>query len=237
MLEIERFPETKWTWIRQATEGDRREALAKLCHAYWYPVYCFLRRKGAPPDEAGDITQDFFAYLMAQNVLEQVEPRENARFRSWLRSAAKHYFLNHLAKKAAKVHGGGAHHSTIDAALAERKLARELMHTLTPDKLFDRCWARTVTERARAALHVRYPDPADIALMAEIVVELSGESERRTDPDSRGPKSGQERTQKCRRRKELLAAYKRCLRREINGTVGTAALVDREIADLLTELD
>jgi hypothetical protein len=44
------------------------------------------------------------------------------------------------------------------------------MHLLMPDRLFDRCWARTVTERARDRLHARYSSAADVELMNEAVV-------------------------------------------------------------------
>ena len=32
-------------------------ALAGLCEAYWYPLYAFIRRSGAKPEDAEDLTQ------------------------------------------------------------------------------------------------------------------------------------------------------------------------------------
>jgi RNA polymerase sigma-70 factor (ECF subfamily) len=233
----DQFPETNWTWIRQARGGDRREALGALCKAYWYPVYCFLRRQGARSNEAADITQDFFAYLMATDQLAGVEPREDALFRSWLRTVAKRYFLNHRDREHTKKRGGGAVHIPIDGVAAERKLDRELMHTLTPDRLFDRCWARTVTERAQASLRSRIDDSEDLELLSRIIEELSGDEPPRSRPNAgQTPVPGVERTRKSRRRDKLLGEYRKDLRREIHGTVGSPELVDREIRLLLDVL-
>jgi len=232
----DQFPDTHWTWIRRASGSDGREALGLLCRAYWYPVYCFLRRCGASACEASDLTQDLFERLMAEQALAKVEPREDARFRSWLRTRAKRHFLNSLRRSERS--GGKAIHASIDGVAAEQKLGAEGMHTLTADRLFDRCWARTVTERALESLHLRYADPADIELMNEVTAELSGIAEprdRASDP-TRTPVPGSERTRKSRRKKELLSEYKKCLRREIHGTVGSPDLIDREIRLLLDVL-
>jgi len=234
----DRFPDTRWTWIRQAGDGEGREAFELLCRAYWYPIYCFLRRHGAGPTDAGDVTQDFFLHLLKSDELAKVTPREDARFRSWLRTCAKRHLLNSRRKQQAEKHGGKAPHLSIDCRAAERRLAGELMHQLTPDRLFDRCWARTVTERARAGLLARYSDPADVELANEALAELSGTAERLPpiSDGTRTPVPSAERTRKCRRKLELLEAYKRCLRREIHGTVGTPALIDEEIRLLLDVL-
>ena len=232
------FPDTQWTWIRRACGDDGREALGVLCQAYWYPVYCFMRRCGASPNDAGDVTQDFFEQLLEKSALAAVEPREDSRFRSWLRTRAKRYFLNSRKRARAEKRGGKAHHVAIDGVAAEQKLGGELMHQLTPDRLFDRCWARTVTERARGRLHARYASAADIELMDETVAELSRAADRpsRAPDSSRSPVPNVERARKFRRRKELVGEYRKCLRQEIHGTVGSAALIDQEIRLLLDVL-
>jgi RNA polymerase sigma factor (sigma-70 family) len=235
---LDQFPDTQWTWIRRASSAERGAALGVLCQAYWYPVYCFLRRCGASPSDAGDVTQDFFEHLMQTNAFSSVEPRQDARFRSWLRTSAKRYFLNWVRNARTDTKGGQAHHVPIDGVGAEQRLEGELMHLLTPDRLFDRCWARTVTERARQRLHARYSSTADIELMNEAVAELSGcAAPRVRAPDSsRTPVPGSERTRKSRRKGELLDEYKKCLRREIHGTVGSPDLIDHEIRLLLDVL-
>jgi RNA polymerase sigma-70 factor (ECF subfamily) len=41
------FPST-WTVVL-AHRQSARAALEALCSAYWYPIYAFIRRKGARP--------------------------------------------------------------------------------------------------------------------------------------------------------------------------------------------
>src|SRR6058998_2002999 len=58
------FHTTHWTVVlAAASAGDgtkMREALASLCETYWYPLYAFIRRQGTSPDDAKDLTQEFF---------------------------------------------------------------------------------------------------------------------------------------------------------------------------------
>jgi hypothetical protein len=37
------------------------DALEQLCHTYWYPLYVFIRRRGHTPEDARNLTQEFFA--------------------------------------------------------------------------------------------------------------------------------------------------------------------------------
>ena len=61
------FTTTHWSLVLAA--GDSRspqsaEALESLCRAYWFPLYAYVRRQGSPPEEAKDLTQEFFARLL-----------------------------------------------------------------------------------------------------------------------------------------------------------------------------
>ena len=47
---------------------DARDALATLCQVYWYPLYAYVRRKGHSPNDAQDLTQEFFARLLEKNI-------------------------------------------------------------------------------------------------------------------------------------------------------------------------
>ena len=41
-----------------------RDALARLCQTYWFPLYAYVRRRGHSPEDAQDLTQAFFARLL-----------------------------------------------------------------------------------------------------------------------------------------------------------------------------
>ena len=90
------FPTTHWSRVAHAGDPaapEARAALAELCGAYWYPIYAFIRRKGHDPDEALDLTQDYFARLLENGVLAAAD-RRRGRFRAFLRTDCG-FFLAH----------------------------------------------------------------------------------------------------------------------------------------------
>src|SRR6058998_2199615 len=89
------FTTTQWSMVLEA-QGESpaaQEALEKLCRVYWRPIYSFVRRQGAGPEEADDITQGFFALLLERRDLRTVR-KEKGRLRSYLLSAAKHFLAD-----------------------------------------------------------------------------------------------------------------------------------------------
>ena len=61
-----RWATTSWTQVlaaRDAPSSESRQALEALCQAYWYPVYALVRHQGFDADEAGDLTQSYFAWI------------------------------------------------------------------------------------------------------------------------------------------------------------------------------
>src|SRR2546428_3874585 len=80
------FHTTHWTVVLAARGEDERAArgaLATLCSTYWYPLYAFIRRRGASPHEAEDLTQAFFCRFLERNPLSNVQPAAG-KFRSFL---------------------------------------------------------------------------------------------------------------------------------------------------------
>src|SRR2546430_15034071 len=55
------FVTTHWSVVltAQGHSAAADEALEKLCRAYWWPLYGFVRRNGCNPEEAQDLTQGF----------------------------------------------------------------------------------------------------------------------------------------------------------------------------------
>jgi DNA-directed RNA polymerase specialized sigma24 family protein len=96
---------TQWTRVLEA-RGDSSEAkaaLSDLCAAYYNPVFAFVRRNSADENAARDLTQEFFARLLAGRALN-ADP-ERGRFRSYLLAAVKNFLSDmrnhaHAAKRA-----------------------------------------------------------------------------------------------------------------------------------------
>ena len=74
----------------QGESPAAQEALEDLCRTYWRPIYGFVRREGARPEEAKDITQGFFALILERKDFSSVR-QEKGRLRSFLLAALKHF--------------------------------------------------------------------------------------------------------------------------------------------------
>src|SRR5215475_12989822 len=82
------FTTTHWSVVLAAAHGSSissQAALEKLCCTYWYPLYVYARRQGHSPEDAQDLTQDFFARLLKHQYLELADP-QRGRFRTFLLS-------------------------------------------------------------------------------------------------------------------------------------------------------
>jgi RNA polymerase sigma-70 factor (ECF subfamily) len=93
-----KFQTTSWSLIIAAGQQpttSAEAALVELCQLYWYPVYVFIRRRGYSKDDASDLTQEFFARLLAKNYLKEADP-VRGRFRSFLLACVSHFFIQRV---------------------------------------------------------------------------------------------------------------------------------------------
>jgi RNA polymerase sigma factor (sigma-70 family) len=148
------FATTHWTLVLRA-KGDDPEAsaaLGELCQIYWNPVFRFLRREGRDEDNARDLTQEFFARLLARGGVDHVQ-RERGRFRSYLLGAVKHFLADQRRAEGRQKRGEGTKPESLDArnAAGGESTVRSDDHSLeVSDAFFDRHWALAVMDRALA---------------------------------------------------------------------------------------
>ena len=116
-----RFATTQWTSLLIASHDgpERAAALEKFCHAYWYPLYAFIRRRGSGADDARDLTQEFFARLIEKDWLAGVE-RRDTRFSTLLLTMLKRFLINEHERGQTAKRGGGIAPMSIDFAQAEQ---------------------------------------------------------------------------------------------------------------------
>ena len=65
------FATTHWSVVLNAADTaapNAQEALEKLCRAYWYPLYAYVRRQGRSAEDAQDLTQAFFASFLEKKL-------------------------------------------------------------------------------------------------------------------------------------------------------------------------
>jgi len=141
------FLTTRWSVVLAAqrkTSPNADAALETLCRAYWYPLYAFVRRSGRGPHDAQDLTQEFFARLLAKEWL-QAAAQERGRFRTFLLVALKRFLANEWHHAMAQKRGGGVEVLPLDTVDAEQRYAGEPV--LTADEVFDRRWAITLLDQ------------------------------------------------------------------------------------------
>jgi RNA polymerase sigma-70 factor (ECF subfamily) len=157
------FLPTRWSLVARAADGREPEAagaLESLCSAYWYPLYAFLRRHGRSPQDAEDLVQGFFAEAIEKGRLARADPARG-RFRTFLLASLRHHASNEAERGRASKRGGGRRLTSLDAVDAERRYALEPSTHETPERLFERQWAREVLARAlrRASERARSGPP------------------------------------------------------------------------------
>jgi len=143
------FPTTHWSVVLRAGQpesGIAQAALEELCRGYWYPIYSFLRRRGCSPEDAQDLTQEFFSRLLANRGLASVDPAKG-RFRSFLLVSLKNLLANEWNRAQAQKRGGGATLFSLDEKTAEERYRLEPPDNATPETIFERRWAETLLER------------------------------------------------------------------------------------------
>jgi RNA polymerase sigma factor (sigma-70 family) len=232
-----RFPTTQWSRVVTASRRDApeaKEALSGLCHAYWYPIYAYIRHRGHAPEQARDLTQDFFAYVLGRDLFAKADPARG-RFRAFLRTVCGRHLADLRDQDNAAKRGGGRTIVSIDPLDAERRYKREPAHELTPERIFDRTWALTLLDRVVERLRSEYDDAGRSGKFEELIALLTRESstEAYSEIAARlGTTEGNVRVavHRLRRRYGLL------LREEIVATVGDAQVED-EIKTLFAALE
>jgi DNA-directed RNA polymerase specialized sigma24 family protein len=169
------FTATHWSMVLAAKDGSVAEAAAaldKLCRAYWYPLYAFLRREGRSPHDAEDLTQGFFVQLLQRNFLENVSA-DKGRFRSFMLAALKHFVCDVWDKGKAAKRGGGQILISLGDLNPEDLYLLEPDTTAPAEKIFEQRWAVTLLGQALARLREEFIATGKVAEFEQLKVFLS----------------------------------------------------------------
>ena len=229
------FATTHWSVVLHAAGSvspQSETALEILCRNYWYPLYAFIRRRGYDHEAARDLTQEFFAQLLAKRLLAGVDPAKG-RFRSWLLGVLKHFLAHEWAKTQAQKRGGGTTTFSFDELEAENRYLAEPADQPDPEKLFDRRWAFTLLDHAATHLREEYDSAGKGALFHELRGFVSTEGtvvsyEVAAARLQLSPAALKSAIHRLRQR------YQELVRHEIAQTVVTTTEIDEEIRYLLS---
>jgi RNA polymerase sigma-70 factor (ECF subfamily) len=231
------FKTTHWSVVLEAGQSgsaDAAAALGKLCQTYWYPLYAYVRRLGHAPEDAQDLTQEFFARLIAKEHLHGLEPHKG-KFRCFLVVALKRFLANEWERANRQKRGGGRQVLSLDEPGVEERYQAELVDQKTPEKLLDQCWATTLLEQSLGRLSAEMESDGKGRLFEQLKPFLSANIERNSYPETAarlGMTEGNLRVNIHRLRQR----YRELLRLEIAATVETPEAVDEEIRELFAAL-
>ena len=228
------FATTHWTVVlaagrRGAPEADR--ALEELCRTYWYPLYAYVRRRGHGPEDAQDLTQEFFARLLAKHWIESAD-REKGRFRTFLLTAMSRFLANEWDREGAQKRGGHAVCLPLDTETAEVRYEADSALALAPDRLYDRHWAMTLLDRALTRLRTEQKRAGKAREFAVLSPFLT--AERGSIPyDQAAAQLGVNEAAARQAVHRLRKRFREVFREEITQTVAAPEEVEEEIRHLL----
>jgi len=227
------FATTHWSVVLAAADEETPEstaALERLCRTYWYPLYAYVRREGHGAVEAQDLTQEFFARLLARNSLTEVAPQKG-KFRSFLLAAMRHFLSDQRDRACAAKRGGGVEVLSLDAPEAEERYRLEPVERLDAVKIYERRWAMALLEQAVNRLQEELTAAGKAELFQQLRCFVAGDSEV-TCRDV-ASELGQSESAVKSAVHRLRQRYRKLVREEIAHTVADPADIDAEIHHLI----
>jgi RNA polymerase sigma factor (sigma-70 family) len=142
------FPLTRTSIVDDLSSVDpeaRAAAYDALARSYWQPVYAYVRlRRRHAPEDAQDLTQEFFARAFAKEYLERYDA-SNARFRTFVRTCLDRFLANQAQTAARLKRGGGFAIDSVDFARFDADLAAHARSDEPdPERWFHREWIRAL---------------------------------------------------------------------------------------------
>ena len=232
------FTTTHWSVVLEA-QGPTpaaQAALEKLCRTYWRPIYGFVRRQGAIPEEAEDLTQGFFALLLERRDLGAVR-KEKGRLRSYLLTSLKNFLTNERNRAMAIKRGQGQRLISLDELRDDERAGFEPVDTLTAEQIYERRWALALLDLVLVRLRDDYraAGPASAGLFDWLQKSLTEEVDRPSHAETAREFGMTEDAVKQALRR-LRRRYGQLLREEIAHTVMAPGDIEDELRHLIAVL-
>ena len=227
------FPNTRWSVVLAATERETPGAdvaLDELCRAYWYPLYAYARLSGQAAHDAQDLTQEFFARLLAHHWLADAD-REKGKLRTFLIVAFRNFMAKEWRRASAEKRGSAQTPLQLDTAIAESRYAADATPAHAADAAYDRQWALTLLNAAIGRLSAEFADagrPGDFDALKECLMADRGSLDYAVIAARLGGSEGAARVAVHRLRKRFRDVF----REEVAQTVSDGADLDAEMRHL-----
>ena len=228
------FTTTHWSVVLAAGAGDSPQAAAaleQLCRTYWYPLYGYVRRRGYRPEDAQDLTQEFFARLLEKHSLVHLE-REGGKFRSFLLTALNHFLVNEWARLHTQKRGARGVRFSLDELAPETRYQFEPADEATPETFYERRWAATLLEQVTNGLRDEFDREGKAGLFQQLQPCLTGAEQMQPYAELAARLGMTENAVKMAAHR-LRKRYGELLRAEIVHTVANPLEVEEEIRHLI----
>jgi RNA polymerase sigma-70 factor (ECF subfamily) len=231
------FATTHWSVVLAAGKDEStpgQTALETLCRAYWYPIYVYVRRKGRGPDDAQDLTQEFFAQLINKHHLRLAD-RNKGKFRTFLLATLDYFLAREWSRAHRQKRGGQFSFISLEQQTPEERYRLEPADNDTPEKQFSRQWALAVLQHTMEELERECEANGKGSLFREAKNLLSGERDHEAYAgisQRLGMAPGAARMAVLRLRQR----HGELLRAELAQTVSQAEEVDEEMSFMLEAL-
>jgi RNA polymerase sigma-70 factor (ECF subfamily) len=201
----------QWAIVLQARRQDTAQAmevLARLCQTYWYPLYAYVRLRGHPPEEAKNLTHEFFSRLLRNKPLAYMK-RDCGKFRSFLTTAMNHFLVDEARKG---------------------RVARPGRQDASPmtEKVFEQNWALAVANVVYDRLKREYEALGKGEMFAALKHCLAGTGAAVSYAEISARLSMAENAVKTMAQ-SLRDRYREVLREEMAGLVATPAELEEEL--------
>jgi RNA polymerase sigma-70 factor (ECF subfamily) len=192
-----------------------------------------VRRRGYAAADAQDLTQEFVLGLLEGRYLGRADP-DKGRFRAFLLCSLKFFLSDELDRKHAQKRGGGTRMLPFEISSAEELYTREPAHQETPERIFERRWARLLLDRVLDRLRNEFLRHSRLDYFNRLKGYLVGQAEvpyaelaRQLETTEGALKVGIHRLRK---------RYRELLRAEVAETVADPSQIDGELRYLAAAL-
>ena len=220
------FPTTNWSEIGRLESPEFTNAMAALCQQYWYPIFVFVRRRCGDLHRAEDLTQAFFARVLAKQTFRAADPTKG-RFRSFLLTSVRNFIASDYASERTQRRGGSERVISIDFIAAEQLYCRTQTSGDGPEDAFDRAWAMTLMEHAMERLRDEYRDKDQLQrfeLLSPILQSAALDYDHIATTLDMDAAAARKSASRFRQR------YRQLLRNEISATLSETGDLEEEIA-------
>ena len=143
--------------MRDQQSPSAERALSELCEIYWFPLYGYVRRRGYSPQDAEDLTQEFFRKVIEKEYLLTADA-DRGKLRSFLLASMKHFLADSRKAANAQKRGGGKVVLSLDQRDAEDRYLVEPSHDESPEALFEKHWAQNLLDHIMSSLRKVYSE-------------------------------------------------------------------------------